>query len=115
MDEAEFRAALAGLYIGITFHSPVILETDSAAVAFSLAKDSFDRSPFVDLKKEAMSVSNLIKDFKIVKIDRQANRVAHEIAKFCFDSRSDGVLCNSVPPCVARFVMNDCKNFVISD
>ncbi|XBJ13023.1 hypothetical protein VPH35_017443 [Triticum aestivum] len=113
VDEAEFRAALAGLYIGITFQSPVILETDSAAVAFSLAKDSFDRSPFVDLKKEAMSVSDLIKDFKIVKIDRQANRVAHEIAKFCFDSRSDGVLCNSVPPCVASFVMNNCKNFVI--
>jgi hypothetical protein len=76
---------------------------------------SIDRSPLVDLKKEAMSVSKLIKDFKIVKIDRQANRVAHEIAKFCFNSRSDGVLCNSVPPCVASFVMNDCKNLELSD
>ncbi|XBI98119.1 hypothetical protein VPH35_018379 [Triticum aestivum] len=96
VDEAEFRAALAGLYIGITF------------------QNSFDRSLFVDLKKEVMNVSNLIKDFKIVKIDRQANRMAHEIAKFCFDSTLDVVLCNSVPPCVASLVMNDCKNFVIS-
>ncbi|KAF7021711.1 hypothetical protein CFC21_034609 [Triticum aestivum] len=115
VDEAEFRAALAGLYIGIAFQSPVILKTDSVTIAFSLAKDSFDRSPFVDLKKEAMSVSNFIKDFKIVKIDRQANRIVHEIVKFCFDSRSDGVLCNSVPSCVAIFGMNDCKNFVISN
>ena len=49
---------------------------------------------------------------KIVKIDRQADKVAHEIAKFSFDSRSDDVLCNSVPPCVANYVMNDCKNLV---
>ncbi|EMS61617.1 hypothetical protein TRIUR3_03612 [Triticum urartu] len=58
---------------------------------------------------EALSVSKLIKDFKIAKIDRRANRVAHEIAKFSFDSRSEGLLCNSVPPCVTAFVMNDCS------
>jgi hypothetical protein len=61
-----------------------------------------------------MRVSKLIKDFKIEKIDRQVNRVVHEIAKFCFDSRFDGVLCNSIPPCVASFVMNDCKNLDLS-
>ena len=47
-----------------------------------------------------------------MKIDRQANKVVHEIAKFSFDSRSDDVLCNSVSPCVGNYVMNDCKNLV---
>ncbi|XBH54147.1 hypothetical protein VPH35_076510 [Triticum aestivum] len=113
VDEAELRATLVGLYIGITFHKPIILKTDCAFVASFLVKDSIDRSPLGDLKKEASSVSRLIKDLKIAKIDRLANRMAHEIAKFSLDSRSDGALCNSVPPCVATFVMNDCKNMVL--
>ncbi|XBH84849.1 hypothetical protein VPH35_072919 [Triticum aestivum] len=110
VDEAKLRAALAGLYIGITLHKPFILETDYAFVVSCLARDSIDMSSLADLKMEALSVSKLIKDFKITKIDRRANRVAHEIAKFSFDSRSEGLLCNSVPPCVTAFVMNDCKN-----
>ncbi|XBH99224.1 hypothetical protein VPH35_128610 [Triticum aestivum] len=110
VDEVELRASLAGLYIGITLHKPIILEIDCTFVASFLARDSIDRSPLVDLKMEALSVSKLIKDFKITKIDRPANRVAHEIAKFSFDSRSEGILCNSVPTCVTAFVMNDCKN-----
>ena len=113
MDEAELRASLAGLYIGITLHKPIILETDCVFVAFFLARYSIDRSPLVDLKMEALSVSKLIKDFKITKIDRRSKRVAHEIAKFSFGSRSDGLLCNSVPSCVTTFVMKDCKNFIL--
>jgi hypothetical protein len=70
-------------------------------------------SPLADLKKEAVSVSKFIGDLKIVKIDRLTNKVAHGIAKFSFDSRSDGVLCNSVPPGVANYVIDDCKNLVI--
>lgn len=45
-----------------------------------------------------------------MKIDRQANRVAHEIVKFSFDTRFDGAYCNSVLPCVANLLMLNCKN-----
>ena len=112
MDEAELRACRAGLYIGITLHKPIILETDCSIVASFLSNQTIDRSLLVDIKKEAIGVSKFIENLKIVKIDRQANKVAHEIAKFSFDSRSDGMLCNSVPPCVANYVTNDCKNLV---
>ena len=69
-----------------------------------------DTSSLVDLKMEALSISRLMTSFKISKINRRANRVAHEIAKFSFENRSDGVLLNSVPPCVAKVVMDDCMN-----
>jgi len=36
--------------------------------------------------------------------------VAHEIAKFCLDCKSDGLLVGSVPPCVVYLVMNDCMH-----
>ena len=110
-EEAELRACLVGLDIGISLHKPIILETDCSFAASFLAKETVDRSPYVDLKMEA--VSAFIVDLKIVKIDRQANKAVHEIAKFSFDTMSDGILCNSVPPCMANYVMNDCKTIVI--
>ena len=50
MEEAELRACIAGLYIGISHHSPVILETDCAFVVASLASGDYDRSAMRDPK-----------------------------------------------------------------
>ena len=113
VDEAELRACLAGLYIGISLNMPIILETDCAFVASFLANESCDRSSLIDLKKEALSIIRLLKNFKLSKINRRANSVAHEIAKiakFSFDNRCDGFLFNNFPPCVAPAVMNDCND-----
>ena len=82
------------------------METDCAFVRSFLANENLDRSSLVDLKKEALSISKMLKNFKIAKINRQANKVAHEIAKFSFINKSDGILLNSVPPCVAIFVQS---------
>ena len=79
---------------------------------FFLANENLDRSSLIDLKKEALSISKMLKNFKIAKINRNANKVAHEIAKFSFIGKSDGILLNNVPPCVANFVMNDCNNII---
>ena len=53
----------------------------------------------MDLKKEAPSITKLLQSFKLVKISRKANVVAHELAKFSFDNLFDGTLVSSsVPP-----------------
>ena len=113
VDEAELRATLAGLHIGISLQKPIILETDCSFVVSLLANDLLDRSNLVDLKREALSIARMMASLKIIKINRSANRVAHEIAKFCFNNKSDGILINSVPPCVAKVVTDDCTNIVI--
>ena len=110
MNEAELCACLAGLYIGITLQQSIILETDCAFFRSFLANEKLDRSPLIDLKKEDLSICRMFKNFKIVKINQLANGIAHKIAKFSFISRSDGILLNSAPSCVANFVMNDCNN-----
>ena len=56
----------------------------------------------MDLKRIALRISNLLQSVRLVKVNRQANVVAHEIAKFSFHSKTGGILLNSVPPCVAR-------------
>ena len=63
MEEAELRACIGGLYIGITLHSPIILETDSAFVAAIFANEFDDISDLHDLKKEAWSISKLTDSF----------------------------------------------------
>ena len=107
VEEAELKA-----YSGITLHKPIILETNCSFVASFLGNDFLDRSPLVDLKMEALSISKMMINCKISKINRRANRVAHEIVKFGFDNWSDGVLLNSVPSCVAKVVIDDCMNIL---
>ena len=113
VDEAELKACLAGIYIGISLHKPIILETDSSFVASFLGNETFDRSSLIDLKKKALSAAKLIENFKISNIKREANAAAHELAKFSFDNRFDGFLLNSVLPCVANIVLNDCMNLAV--
>ena len=67
MEEAELRACIVGLYIGISLHNPVILETDCAFVVASLASGDYDRSAMRDLKMKALSIkvdqqSSIVKD-----------------------------------------------------
>ena len=108
MEEAELRACIAGLYIGISLHNPVILETDCAFVVASLASGDYDRSAMRDLKMKALSISKLINNLQLSKISHSANKVAHLIAKYSFDNRLDGILINNVPPCVVNIVSNEC-------
>ena len=79
MEEAELRACIAGLYIGISLHNPVILETDCAFVVASLASGDYDRSAMRDLKMKALSISKLINNLQLSKISRSGNKVAQQV------------------------------------
>ena len=79
MEEAELRACIVGLYIGISLHNPVILETDCAFVVASLALGDYDRSAMHDLKMKALSISKLINNLQLSNISRSADKVAHLI------------------------------------
>ena len=102
MEEAKLWACIAGLYIGISLHNPVILEIDCAFVVASLASGDYDMSSMRDLKMKALSISKLINNLQLSKISRSAKKVAHLIAKYSFDNRLDGILVNNVPPCVVN-------------
>ena len=48
----KLRACLAGLYIDITLHQSIILETDCVFVRSFLANEKVDRSPLIDHRKK---------------------------------------------------------------
>ena len=62
----------------------------------------------LDLKMKALSVSKFINNIQLSNISRSTNKVAHLIAKYCFDNRLDGILVNNIPPCVVNIVSNEC-------
>ena len=96
-DEAELRVCLAGLYIDITFHKPIILETGCSFMVSFLTNKNLERSHLVDLKSKALSISILLRNFKLKKFNRRANEVAQWIPKFSFDNRLEGILCTRFP------------------
>ena len=65
------------------------------------------------LEKEALVIISRLQSFSLGKISRMA-KVAHKIAKFSFNSWSDGLLVNSVPPGVAHAVITDCNNLLFN-
>ena len=79
-----------------------------------LANGSPDKSMLVDLKKEKLGIIKLLDSYMLSKIIRQTNMMTHEIARFNFDNRFDGLLLNSFSPCVAFAVMMDCNNVLIN-
>ena len=89
------------------------MESDYAFVLSFLANEKLDRSPMANLMNEALNISRVIQNFNISQISRIANGAAHEIAKFSFSTRSNGILISSVPPCVVYVVTNDCKNICL--
>ena len=87
---------VVGLYIGITLQKSIILKTDYAFGAAFVSNKNLDRPPLVD-PKEALSISRLLHNFKMSKINRLANGMACEDCKSFLgeDNRSDDVLLNS--------------------
>ena len=65
-----------------------------------------------------MEFSKLMDSFRVSKIRRSGNEVAHliakfsfflRVAKFSFDNRVDEILVNDIPSCVVNSVMNHCN------
>jgi hypothetical protein len=53
---------------------------------------------------------NMLLEFKVGKVARVSNRVAHELAQL--GKRECGVLHGAVPPCVLGPLLRDCNNNV---
>lgn len=53
---------------------------------------------------------SVLQNFKLAHIRRDANKVAHDIAKSCYSIKFDGLLVGGVPSYVMNGVVNDCMN-----
>jgi ribonuclease HI len=110
-EEAEVLACLEGIrYLAAHPQQRGILETDCARVVAVLSSTDEDRSAHWSLFQEARGLMNMLLEFKVGKVARVSNRVAHELAQL--GKRECGVLHGAVPPCVLGPLLRDCNNNV---
>ena len=87
----------------------MILECDNAAVVQELHNSVKIKSAILLIIAEIKSLLVTLPGFKVCKINRSGNIVAHKLAAFRFREWSPGVVLNLIPPCVVESVQLDCN------
>jgi hypothetical protein len=68
------------------------------------------RSPLAFILSETRDMLLLLPDFKIQKVNRTGNSVAHDLASFGRSVWSRGVLVSEIPPCAVESAQKDCNS-----
>ncbi|XP_062186766.1 uncharacterized protein LOC133890399 [Phragmites australis] len=109
--EAEILAALEGAKLLVDWISqPVIFESDCAAVIQGLSNSSLNRSHMGLVYREIKDLLNSLWGILIRKVNRECNRVAHELAQLAKRSAGSAVSHLHAPPCVSELLANDCNS-----
>lgn len=113
---AEGIAVLEGVKAILAIASTqVIVECDNATVIDELKMKDKSKSQLAFVISDAKEILSLLPGYKLQKVNRASNYVAHEIASFCRRVGSGGVLLNSAPPCVVKRIQIECNGVCNSD
>jgi hypothetical protein len=100
-ESVEAIACLEGIKLGINHvDSRLIVESDCVAVINKANSVEKDRSQTSSITADIQRLASMLPDVKFRHIDREQNKLAHELARFSRVSASCNVLHGSVPPCV---------------
>jgi hypothetical protein len=111
---AEAIACYEGLKLSLTvLCNKVVIETDCLALLKIFDPGGENRSPCKIIGQDFNRLIPRDKEIKLEHISRNANMLAHEIAKFASNELCGGVLRGHVPMCVSELASRDCMNSVI--
>ena len=108
-EEAEAQACLESFHLAAQWaQGSIIVETDCARVANALqAKE--DRSLLCFILSEARHHARLLVEWRIAKVMRECNSVAHEFAALARRNTHSAVWIGQAPACVLDLVKNECN------
>jgi hypothetical protein len=113
---AEGIAVLEGVKAIIALASThVVVECDNANVIKELKMKDRSNSQLAFVISYTKDLLSLLPGYKVQKVNRAGNFVAHDIASFCKNVGYGGVLLDSFPSCVLERVNMDCKGYCIVD
>ena len=72
------------------------------------------KSALAGTAKEIKELLGFLSDFKVSKVHRDGNRVAHSLARLGRSELNDQFLFGSVPPCVVDLTIDDCIQTIVS-
>jgi hypothetical protein len=110
-ETAEAISVLEGIKTIIPMEpNPVVVECDNITVVNDLKASEGNRSQISFILAEARDLLTLLPGYKIQKVNRANNRVAHELARFGRSAWSGGVLMSTTPTCVLDSAQRDCND-----
>jgi len=106
--EAEAWACLEGVRLAAQWiHEPVIVESDCARIVQAMQEEE-DRSALSFILAEAKDHARLLPGWRMVKVKRECNSTANELAHLARRNTHSAVLLGRAPACVDDIVKNDC-------
>ncbi|WVZ55445.1 hypothetical protein U9M48_006105 [Paspalum notatum var. saurae] len=94
-EEAEARACIEGLRLATQWsHGPVVLESDCARMVKALRAADTDKSDICFLIAEAREFGSTLPEWRVSKVKREDNCVAHELAQLARHNTSTAVWLN---------------------
>jgi hypothetical protein len=91
----------------------VVIETDCLALFKNFDPGGENRSSCKIIGQDFNRLIPRDKEIKLKQISRNANMLAHEIAKFASNEVCGGVLRGQVPMCVSELALRDYMNSVM--
>jgi len=109
-EEAELLACREGLLLAHHWcNGPVIMESDCSSCLAALGNQRIDRSIHASLVQDVKMIMTMLENVCLVKVTREQNRVAHELAQHARRVCSSAVWLGSVPSCIEHVVLQDCN------
>jgi hypothetical protein len=104
-EEAEAEACFQGVrLINEWIKQPTEVEMDCQALVRCLMSPTSDRAAWAVVVEEIRAACNLLPQFQVMHTYREANRIAHELAKMGLQKKECGVLRFSMPEEVRSLV-----------
>ena len=109
--EAEACACVEGFRLAAEWacQRPIIVESDCARVVEAMRKKK-DSSSLSFIFKEALEHAQLLETWRVEKVKRECNFVAHNLAQLARRNRHIAVWLRQAPACVLDLIKDDCNS-----
>ena len=87
----------------------MIMKSDCSSFLAALGNQRIDRSIHASLVQDVKMIMTMLENVCRVKVTREQNRVAHELALHARRVCSSAVWLGSVPSCIEHVVLQDCN------
>jgi len=85
------------------------MESDCSSCLAALGNQQIDRSIHASLVQDVKMIMTMLENVCLVKVTREQNRVAQELAQHARRVCSSAIWLGSVPNCIEHVVLQDCN------
>jgi hypothetical protein len=113
----EMAEAIAGLQSIRTilplYAGKIHVENNCYSLVTEINGDGSSKSAVSGIARDIRNLLGTLPDYKMSKINRSRNLVAHHLSRLFRNGLSDDVLVGSAPPCVMSLIDRECNEYSV--